>query len=96
MIEIGTLTLFREKSIVHKFRELGDDEEQDDEPVLTIRSNRVTIPVKTKGGTNIVIVRGQNIPGTLRMTAVAVDEMRRDPNLLQDPGAADWDSLMRR
>ena len=96
MFEIGTLTLFREKSVVHKFTELGDDETANEEPVLEIRSNRVTIPVKTKLSTIMVIVRGQNIPGTLRMTGVVVDEIRRDPNVLHDPMGPDWDSLWRR
>lgn len=95
MIEIGTLTLFREKSVVHQFAEL-DEESARDVPVLTLRSNRITIPVKTKMSTIMAIVRGQNIPGTMRMAAVVVEEIRRDPNILQDAASFDWDAQWRR
>lgn len=95
MVEIGTLTLFREKSVVHSFGEL-DEDGQRDIPVMTLRSNRITIPVKTKISTIMAIVRGQNIPGTMRMAAVVVEEVRRDPNILQDAGAFDWENMWRR
>ncbi|MGE3332832.1 MAG: hypothetical protein AB7I36_04265 [Rhodospirillaceae bacterium] len=95
MVEIGTLTLFREKSVVHSFGAL-DEEGQRDIPVLTLRSNRITIPVKTKISTIMAIVRGQNIPGTMRMAAVVVEEVRRDPNILQDAGSFDWENMWRR
>tara|TARA_R110000868_G_scaffold42479_8_gene143663 strand:+ start:382 stop:1254 length:873 start_codon:yes stop_codon:yes gene_type:complete len=96
MVEIGTVTLFREKSVVHKFTELSDDANASDEPVLELRSNRVTIPVKTKMSTVMVVVRGQNIPSTMRMTSVVVDEIRRDANVLRDAVDFDWDSQWRR
>lgn len=95
MVEIGTLTLFREKSVVHQFAEL-DEEGARDVPVLTMRSNRITIPVKTKVNTIMIVVRGQNIPGTMRMAAVVVEEIRRDPNILRDAKSFDWDSQWRR
>jgi hypothetical protein len=95
MVEIGTLTLFREKSVVHSFGEL-DEEGQRDVPVMTLRSNRITIPVKTKISTIMAIVRGQNIPGTMRMAAVVVEEIRRDPNILQDARSFDWETMWRR
>ena len=99
MLEIGTLTLYREKSIVHQLQSgLGDDGEDEarQAPVLSLRSNRITIPVKTKMATIPVVVRGQNIPGTMRMAAVVVDEIRRDPNALQDPKDVDWETFWRR
>lgn len=98
MVEIGTLTLFREKSVVHQFAELNDEDDGGarDVPVLTLRSNRITIPVKTKISTIMAIVRGQNIPGTMRMASVVVEEIRRDPNILQDAASFDWDSMWRR
>lgn len=96
MVEIGTLTLFREKSVVHQFAELDEDEEARDVPVMTLRSNRITIPVKTKLSTVMAIVRGQNIPGTMRMAAVVVEEIRRDPNIMQDAKSFDWDAMWRR
>ena len=95
MVEIGTLTLFREKSVVHKFAKL-DEEGVRDMPVLTLRSNRITIPVKSKLNTTKAIVRGQNSPGTMRMAAVVVEEIRRDPNILQDAASFDWDAQWRR
>ena len=97
MLEIGTLTLYREKSLVHKFSGLGDDaDDAREKPLLSLRSNRITIPVKTKMATVQVVVRGQNIPGTMRMAAVVVDEIRRDPNALQDPKDVDWETFWRR
>ena len=96
MVEIGTLTLFREKSVVHKFTELNDDESADDEPVLSLRSNRVTIPIKTKMASVMVVVRGQNIPSTMRMTSVVVDEIRRDADVIHEAAEFDWDSMWRR
>jgi len=95
MTEIGTITLYREKSVVHRVEELNDDDGAVP-PALTMRSNRITIPVKTKVSTIMVVVRGQNIPGTMRMAAVVVDGIRRDENVFKDPGAVDWESLWRR
>ncbi len=99
MLEFGTITLYREKSVIHKMESgLGDDGSDVDRqaPVLSLRSNRVTIPVKTKLATIPVVVRGHNIPGTMRMAAVVVDEIRRDPNALQDPRDVDWETFWRR
>ena len=76
--------------------ELTEDDSSDDEPVLDIRSNRVTIPVKTKVSTIAVVVRGQNIPSTMRMSGVVLDEIRRDQNVLRDGSAVDWHSMWRR
>ena len=96
-MDIGTLTLYREKSVVYRAEGLGDDDEDArDTPVLELRSNRITIPVKTKMATVNVVVRGQNIPGTMRMAAVVVDEIRRDPAALQDPTDVDWETFWRR
>ena len=93
MIEIGNITLYREKSVVYRFVEMMDDDGPREEPVMQLRSNRVTIPVKTKLSTVWVVVRGQNIPGTMRMSAVALDEIRRNPNVLVDGGSVDWHGL---
>jgi hypothetical protein len=96
MIEFGSITLYREKSVVYRFVELEEDESPHDEPVLQIRSNRITIPAKTKISTVAVAVRGQNITGTMRMAASVLDEIRRDANLLVGGGNVDWDSQWRR
>src|SRR5437868_15300404 len=89
MLEFGNITLYREKSIVYRFVD-NDDDAPREEPVMELRSNRVTIPVKTKLSTVSVVVRGQNIPGTMRMAAIVLDEVRRDPNVLNDGGSVDW------
>jgi hypothetical protein len=85
MIEIGTITLYREKSVVRRIEELNEDEEGAAPPALIMRSNRITIPIKTKVNTVMAVVRGQNIPGTISMDAVVVDGIRRDANVLSDP-----------
>ena len=66
MVEIGNLTLYREKSTVHRFAELGEGEEQ----LLEIRSNRLTLPLKLADHTYKCVVRGQNMPATLRLAGV--------------------------
>jgi hypothetical protein len=96
MSDFSTITLYREKSVVYRFMELSDDDAAQDEPVLDIRSNRITMPVKTKISTVAVVVRGQNIPSTMRMSAVVMDEIRRDANVLRDGASTDWYSLWRR
>ncbi len=96
MADIGTITLYREKSIVHKFAGLSDDNDAREAPVLTLCSNRITIPVKTGLNTIMIVVRGQNIPGTMRMAALVVDEIRRNAGVIQDAQSVDWDGLWRR
>lgn len=94
MIDIGTITLYREKSTVHRFS--GGSNQQNDEPALEIRSNRVTIPIKTQVDNITVIVRGQNVPGTLRMTSLVIDELRRDESLIHDAAGHDWEAFWER
>ncbi|MBL8630938.1 MAG: hypothetical protein JNM81_14990 [Rhodospirillaceae bacterium] len=91
MIEIETITLYREKSTVHRFSAGGNP--QADEPILEIRSNRVTIPIKTRVENVMVIVRGQNVPSTLRMTSLVIDEIRRDEGILHDAASHDWETF---
>ncbi|MDX2222385.1 MAG: hypothetical protein SFV21_06535 [Rhodospirillaceae bacterium] len=95
MIDIGTITLYREKSTVHRFGPGGGGGEGGT-PELVISSNRVTLPLKSRVDNFNVAVRGQNVTGAMRMTAVVIDELRRDENLLYDPGQLDWDSFWRR
>ncbi|MCA9218754.1 MAG: hypothetical protein KDA71_00425, partial [Planctomycetales bacterium] len=95
MIEFGTITLYREKSVVHRFGPLAATEAEP-APELVITSNRVMIPIKTTVDNFNVVVRGQNVTGAMRMTSVVIDEFRRDENLLYDPGALDWESFWQR
>lgn len=91
MIDIETITLFREKSTVHRFSGAGGS--TNDEPALEIRSNRVTIPIKTRVENITVVVRGQNVPSTLRMTSLVIDEIRRDEGILHDAASHDWEAF---
>lgn len=90
MSEIGNLTLHREKSTVHRFAELGEGEIE--EPMLEIRSNRVTVPLKLGGNTYNCVIRGQNIPVALRMTGLVVDQFRRDPKMVHEAADLDWEN----
>ncbi len=91
MIDIETITLYREKSTVHRFSAGGTP--KDDEPILEIRSNRVTIPIKTRVENVMVVVRGQNVPMTLRMASLVIDEIRRDEGILHDAVNHDWETF---
>ena len=90
MSEIGNLTLFREKSTVHRFVELGEDDT--DEPVLEIRSNRLAIPLKLADTTYHCVVRSQNMPSALRLTGLIIDQFWRDPSMVHNAANIDWDS----
>lgn len=94
MIDIGSITLYRERSTVHRFTHTGGS--GGDEAALVITSNRALIPIKTQVDNFAVVVRGFSVPSTMRMTAAVIDEFRRDPNLLYDPLGMDWDSAWRR
>lgn len=91
MIEVGAITLYREKSTVHRFSS-GNDA-KGDEPALEIRSNRVTIPIKPRVDNIVAVVRGRNVPSTLRMTSLVIDEFRRDEGLLHAAAAHDWEAF---
>ncbi len=94
MSEIGNLTLFREKSTVHRFIELGEDES--DEPILKIRSNRIVVPLKLADTTYTCIIRGQNMSSTLRLTGLVIDQFRREPGMVHDAAGMDWEGLWTR
>lgn len=94
MIDIGNITLYREKSTVHRFTHSGAS--SGDETVLNVLSNRAVIPIKTQVDNFIAVVRGFSVPAAMRMAAVAIDEFRRDEGLLYDPTALDWSSQWQR
>lgn len=87
---ISPITLFREKSTVHRFGFSGAD--GGDEPVLSVRSNRVTLNLKSGGVEETVIIRGQNIPSTLRLTGLVLERFNRHPTIFRDAdySAHDW------
>ena len=76
---ISGITLFREKSTVHRFGFGGNH--ADDDAVLAVRSNRVTLPLKSGEITEQVVVRGQNVPATLRLTALVIEQFNRNPTI---------------
>lgn len=79
---ISAITLFREKSTVHRFGFGG--QHADDDAVFQIRSNRVSLQLKSAGIVENVVVRGQNIPSTLRMTSIVLDQFNQTPSLFSD------------
>lgn len=94
MIDIGNITLYRDKSTVHRFTHSGAT--SGDETVLSVMSNRAVVPLKTQVDNFTAVVRGFSVPGTMRMVSIAIDEFRRDESLLYDPLRLDWDSQWRR
>ncbi|MFA7430947.1 MAG: hypothetical protein WCZ23_12375 [Rhodospirillaceae bacterium] len=88
---ISPITLFREKSTVHRFGFSGA--EGGDEAVLSIRSNRVTLNLKSSGIQETVVVRGQNIPSTLRLTSLVVERFNRHPTIFSDEDVTQQDWL---
>ena len=90
MSEIGSLTLYREKSTVHRFDDVGDEDGGD--PILEVRANRLTIPLTLGDHTYQCVVRGQNIPTTLRIAGLVIDQFRRDPNMIVEAKDFDWES----
>lgn len=90
---ISGITLFREKSTVHRFGFGGTDAEND--AVLSVRSNRITLPLRSSGVTEQVVIRGQNIPATLRLTALVLEQFNRNPAILSEDTLtqAEWGEL---
>ena len=85
----ANITLFRERSVVQR---LGAGNEP---PVLDLRSNRVALTLKVGQRTDEVVVRGQNIPASLRLTALVAEHYERQPTLFSKENYAtlDWKSL---
>lgn len=90
---ISGITLFREKSTVHRFGFGG--QHADDDAVFQIRSNRVSLQLKSGGLTENVVVRGQNIPSTLRLTAMVLEHFNAKPTIFSNEGGdpPDWSEL---
>ncbi|KAA5607370.1 hypothetical protein F1188_00980 [Roseospira marina] len=63
-----------------------------------LRSNRLTMETSIGDKRSVVVVRGHNIAGTLRMAAIVAERFLRDPGLFE-PGHAyppDWNDLWSR
>jgi len=94
---ISGLTLFREKSTIHRLGASGDD--VDDDSIVTVRSNRVSLSLKVGRFRENIVVRGQNIPATLRLAALVIEHFHKDPTIFTDEGRlteAEWRDLWAR
>lgn len=92
-VVISGITLFREKSTVHRFGFGG--QHADDDAVFQVRSNRVSLQLKSGGLTENLVVRGQNIPSTLRLTAMVLEHFNTNPTAFSGEGSepANWHEM---
>lgn len=90
MAVIDPITLYREKSIVHRF---GAESRSD--AVLQVRSNRLTMSLRSTDRTENVVIRGQNISSTLRLAALVIDQFEHNQTLFSDHSyqQMDWRDL---
>jgi len=97
MASIGPITLYREKSVIHRF----DDQAQagrGQDPNWVLKSNRLTMEVTSRTEAGTVVVRGHNVAGALRMAAIVVERYLRDPQIFRpdNPYPPDWGPLWER
>lgn len=77
MVTQSAITLFREKTVVNDVS--SEKSMEDDIPVIMLRSNRVVFNYRPAAGDPLrVIVRGQNIPATLRMVYVVMNYLENN------------------
>jgi len=88
MTSIGNIILSREKTSV-----LPKDLEGTKEPYFVLRSNRTAFTLAVPPATDTVVVRGHNLPGTIRMTATIVDQFTEDKSVLRDTDGIGWRPL---
>ena len=89
--DVGTLTLYREKSLFFDGAHPGPDIEPFAR--LAIRSNRIICPLIADGRVRQLVVRGHNIPTTLRLAGRLVDAFKADRMALDGDSAMDWQTL---
>lgn len=94
MASLGPITLYREKSIIHRFGDRADSNSAHD-PSWVLKSNRLTMEISAGGQSGPIVVRGHNVAGTLRMAAIVAQRFLRDPQLFNphNPYPPDWDEL---
>lgn len=90
MASLTGITLFREKTTVHKFS--FDAAAEATQTAMSIRSNRIAMTLKTPEVDETVVVRGQNIPCTLRAAAMVYGVFARNPLRFRE-GGTDWEDL---
>lgn len=89
--DAGTLTLYREKSLFFDGAHPGPDHEPFAR--LAIRSNRVVSTLLAEGKARRLVVRGHNIPTTLRFAGRIIDAFKVTPTAFADESAIDWNAL---
>jgi len=75
--DTGSLTLYREKTLFFDGAHPGPDLEP--YARLAIRANRVTFTLRAGEQTERLVVRGHNIPSTLRLSGMILDSFKADP-----------------
>lgn len=89
--DVGTLTLYREKSLFFDGAHPGPDLEPFAR--LAIRSNRVVYALAGDGKVRRLVVRGHNIPTTLRLAGRVIDAFKASPAAIDDTAGLDWQTL---
>jgi hypothetical protein len=79
-----SLTLFREKTVIVA-RERGQEE-----ALATVNSNRILLPLGNKMRRETMVIRGRNLPDTLRFSSLIIAEARRSQSLLDRDVPLDW------
>ncbi|MBF0356614.1 MAG: hypothetical protein HQL43_15390 [Alphaproteobacteria bacterium] len=82
-----SLTLFREKTVIVA-RSQGQEE-----VLATVKSNRILLPLGSKLRRESIVVRGRNLPDTLRLSGLIIAEARRSSSLLDRDVPLDWKRL---
>lgn len=88
MASVTGITLFREKTTVHKFS--FEPSEEGSQAAMSIRSNRIAMMLKSADISETVVVRGQNIPCTLRAGAMVFEQFSRNPLIFRREDTVDW------
>jgi len=91
MIGDTQIIMSREKVVV-----MSDDREDGDMPVLSIRSNRTAFSLSHGNKTTEIVVRGQNLPGTVRLTAAVIDAYIINETVFSPGYIKDWKSVWTR
>lgn len=90
-LETGTLTLYREKTLYFDGAHPGPDLEA--YAKLAIRANRIACTLSDDKIRENLVVRGQNIPSTLRLAGLIIDAFKADPLCLAPGHGLNWQKL---
>lgn len=93
MSGIGSITVFREKTIIDQ--QLLNAQGGQGAGQTIIRSNRVALALRGRMFKENITVRGQNLPDTLRIAALVVDEFRRHRTILKKAAPMAWSNIWR-